>query len=58
MIMDKQIMGKAQFLEDMIESQEVESQAIAESDAARTLYAETNSPIRPTSLVMLSFEEA
>ena len=56
--MDKQIMGKAQSLEDMIENQEVEPQAIAESDVARALYAETNGPIRPASLVMLSFEEA
>ncbi|MEG9884451.1 MAG: hypothetical protein V6Z86_07525 [Hyphomicrobiales bacterium] len=55
--MDKQIMGKAQSLEDMIENQEVEPRAVAESDAARTLYAETNGPPRPTSLVMLSFEE-
>ena len=56
--MDKQIMGKVQSLEDMIENQEVEPRSLAESDVARTLYTETNGPIRPTSLVMLSFEEA
>lgn len=58
--MDKHIMGKAQSLEDMIENQEVEPQAIAESDVARALYAETNGmSSRPSrALNMLSFEEA